>query len=201
MQIYSLPIYPINGVICPDGLLPLKISEEKYLDMVNACIDNKTSFGIVTILPEDVNTNAIGFPLAKTGIAVDIIKKVVSTDGLIDLECVGSRRIKILSCTRENNGQFTGEVTDMPDDIAVTIPDDLMLSSNILNEVLKNVAMVQNSVAEPFQMTSASWVSNRWVEILKLPLLEKQRLMELESPIMRLELIQDILENGFYKNF
>jgi Lon protease-like protein len=40
----------------------------------------------------------------------------------------------------------------------------------------------------------AAWVANRWVELLDLPLLQKQRLMQLDSPILRLELINDILD-------
>jgi Lon protease-like protein len=48
-------------------------------------------------------------------------------------------------------------------------------------------------IVENYQFNDASWVSNRWVELLDLSLLEKQRLMQLDSPIVRLELIYDIL--------
>ena len=38
------------------------------------------------------------------------------------------------------------------------------------------------------------WVANRWCELLPLPLELKQRLMELDNPLVRLELVSDILE-------
>ena len=49
-------------------------------------------------------------------------------------------------------------------------------------------------IVEPYQFDNAAWVANRWVELLDLPLLQKQRLMQMEGPILRLELIQDILD-------
>ena len=38
------------------------------------------------------------------------------------------------------------------------------------------------------------WLSNRWCEILPLPLELKQRLMQLDNPLVRLELVGDVLE-------
>jgi len=48
-------------------------------------------------------------------------------------------------------------------------------------------------VIKPYHFENAAWVANRWVELLDLPLLQKQRLMQLDSPVLRLELIHDIL--------
>ncbi|MDH4377833.1 MAG: peptidase S16, partial [Ramlibacter sp.] len=39
-----------------------------------------------------------------------------------------------------------------------------------------------------------AWVANRWCELLPVPLELKQRLMELENPLVRLELVGDVLE-------
>jgi Lon protease-like protein len=49
-------------------------------------------------------------------------------------------------------------------------------------------------IVKPYQYQDAAWVANRWVELLELPLLEKQRLMQLDSPIVRLELLHDLLD-------
>jgi uncharacterized protein len=197
MPTYLLPIYPLDLVICPGGLLPLKISEARFLDMANDCIKNNTSLGIVTTLAKGDCKHDLGFPLADIGTVVAITSDEVSTDGSMHLQCVGKHRIKIHALTQETKGLLIGEVTDIPNDLRMSIPNDLQLTSNVLSEVLKSVSLVQNSVIQPYQLDSASWVSNRWIEILKLPLIQKNRLMQLESPIVRLELIQDILEKGF----
>jgi Lon protease-like protein len=42
------------------------------------------------------------------------------------------------------------------------------------------------------------WLANRWCEILPLPLELKQRLMQLDNPLVRLELVSDILAQNRY---
>ena len=48
-------------------------------------------------------------------------------------------------------------------------------------------------VRAPYQFADCGWVANRWCELLPLPPHLKQRLMELDSPLMRLELVSDLL--------
>ena len=51
-------------------------------------------------------------------------------------------------------------------------------------------AMVPTAV----QLNDCGWVANRWCELLPVPLELKQRLMELDNPLVRLELVADVLE-------
>ena len=46
----------------------------------------------------------------------------------------------------------------------------------------------------PYQLDDCGWVANRWCELLPIPLALKQHLMELDNPLVRLELVSDILE-------
>ena len=78
------------------------------------------------------------------------------------------------------------------------IPEDLILAQRVLKQLLKNLADQDSTlknmpVVEPYEFDNATWVSNRWVELLDLPMLQKHRLMQMASPILRLELICDIL--------
>jgi Lon protease-like protein len=49
--------------------------------------------------------------------------------------------------------------------------------------------------AEPLQWRDAGWVANRWCELLPIPLAAKQRLMELEDPTIRLQLVDEFLRS------
>jgi Lon protease-like protein len=44
------------------------------------------------------------------------------------------------------------------------------------------------------QLNDCGWVANRWSELLPTPLALKQQLMELENPLVRLELVGDVLD-------
>ena len=55
----EIPLFPLGGVLCPGGVLSLKVFEQRYLDMAAACMKNHTPFGVcLTIMvagttPED----------------------------------------------------------------------------------------------------------------------------------------------------
>lgn len=199
MKTYNLPLFPLNLVVCPDGALPLKIFEARYLDMVRDCLRNKSSFAIVTILPEGETDPDGNFPFANIGTLVNIVDADVTAIGLIMIRCVGQHRVKVDSFTQQADGLVIGEVSDIPNDVSIAVPEDLNPSIKVLKQLLKtladqNLSPTNMPIVEPYQFENAAWVSNRWVELLDLPLLQKQRLMQMESPILRLELIQDILD-------
>jgi uncharacterized protein len=45
----------------------------------------------------------------------------------------------------------------------------------------------------PWKLDDCGWVANRWCELLPVPVALKQRLMELDNPLVRLELVSDVL--------
>lgn len=200
---YSLPLFPLNVVMCPGGLLPLRIFEARYLDMVKKCLRNDSSFAVVSVMPEGTTDPEGNFPFATVGTVFKIIDADVDTVGLMLIRCVGQNRVKVESFDQQDDGLIIGQVIDIPNDIELPIPDDLYGSSKVLTQLLDKLT-AQNTPPDklpypPYQLNDTAWVANRWVELLDLPLLEKQRLMQLDSPVVRLELIQDILTTGNMK--
>jgi Lon protease-like protein len=52
----------------------------------------------------------------------------------------------------------------------------------------------------PWQLEDCGWVANRWCELLPMPLDQKHRMMTLDSPVLRLELVCDMLrQKGILK--
>lgn len=199
MNTYQLPLFPLNIVVCPGGLVPLRIFEARYLDMVKNCLKNNVSFAIVTILPEGETDQEGNFPFANVGTSVEITDTDVTTVGLMMIRCVGEHRVKIKSFTQQVDGLVIGEVSDIANDIELQIPEDLKITSKYLRRLLESlpsqgVLPTNMPVIEPYKFDDASWVANRWIELLDIPLLRKQRLMQLDSPILRLEMIHDILD-------
>lgn len=45
-QQITLPLFPLNTVVFPGGKLPLRIFEQRYLEMIKQAIANDTPFGI-----------------------------------------------------------------------------------------------------------------------------------------------------------
>jgi len=198
MKPYTLPLFPLNVVVCPGGLLPLRIFEARYLDMVRTCLRNKSSFAVVAVMPEGETDPEGYFPFANIGTLVDIVDADVTTVGLMNIRCVGRHRVKVNSYIQQTDGLLVGQVNDIANDLSSAIPEDLESVATSLKDLLvslpaSGVAPENMPVIKPYHFENAAWVANRWVELLDLPLLQKQRLMQLDSPVLRLELIHDIL--------
>jgi uncharacterized protein len=198
MKNYQLPLFPLNLVICPSGLLPLRIFEARYLDMVKTCLKEKSQFAVVTVFPKGKNNLEVNFPFANIGTSVEIIDFDVSTVGTMNIRCIGHHRVKVNTFTQREDGLIVGDVTDVDQDVELPIPEDLEFSSSSLKCLIESlpshgVLPADIPVNKPYNFNDAAWVANRWVELLNLPLLQKQRLMQQDSPIVRLELIHDIL--------
>ena len=44
-----LPLFPLDTVLFPGGVLPLKVFEARYIDMVRDCMKRDAPFGVVRI--------------------------------------------------------------------------------------------------------------------------------------------------------
>jgi Lon protease-like protein len=51
-------------------------------------------------------------------------------------------------------------------------------------------------VLPPYQFDDCAWVANRWSELLPMSAKRKHQLMALDNPLLRLELVNDILDRS-----
>ena len=198
MAFYNLPLFPLNVVVCPKGIMNLRIFEPRYLDMTKTCLRENTSFGIVAVLPETKTDMTGHLPFASVGTVVDILDADVSKEDLIMISCQGSNRIKVNGFIIQEDGLVIGEVSNIANDLQIPIPDDLKKVSENLKRLIESLPEQGISerdipIMKPYEYEDATWVSNRWVELLDISLIDKQRLMQIDSPIVRLELINDAM--------
>lgn len=197
MSTKTFPLFPLKVVIFPQGLLPLRIFEARYLDMVKSCYKDNTEFGVVAVVDEENS----GFPFCDVGTAVRIVDFDVPEIGLINIRCLATERFRVLSANQREDGLWIGEVVSIDNDMATALPEDLIKTSDNLRQLI-NALLKQGftedtlPIAKPYLFDDCAWVANRWIELLNLPLEQKQRFLELDSPVVRLELVQDMfLEN------
>ena len=119
--------------------------------------------------------------------------------GLMVIRCSGTQRFEISSREKLKHGLWIADVTRLDDDQAIAVPDDLRGTANALGKLIRSlqergVPPDQMPLEPPYRLDDCGWGANRWCELLPMPLELKQRLMELDNPLVRLELVSDILE-------
>ena len=209
LKLTSLPLFPLGTVLYPGGLLPLQIFEVRYLDMIGKCHKAGAPFGIVALTegsevrrPKDAGPSGDGFAseaFGSVGTLATITEFSVPQPGLMMIRCVGTQRFEISAREKLKHGLWIANVTRLDDDQSVPVPDDLQRTANALGKLIKSlqerkVPDDQMPLLAPYQLEDCGWVANRWCELLPMPVDLKQRLMELDNPLLRLELVSDILD-------
>lgn len=207
LTLTSLPLFPLNTVLFPGGQLPLRVFEVRYLDMVRKCHQAGAPFGVVALTSgEEVRrpgqTEESFYPV---GTLAQVTTLDALQPGLLHIQCQGHARMRLDRKQLLPHGLWVADVTLMPMDQLIPIPDDLRSTSTALQQVLQTLHQRQTqqqdrvsgpAVALPtaVQLQDCGWVANRWCELLPVPLAQKQQLLELDSPLLRLELVGDLLE-------
>lgn len=198
LSLSSLPLFPLDAVLFPDGRLSLRIFEMRYLNMMRKCQEVGAPFGVVTLIQgQEVLSPKIEveqFGMEGTIASIEHIDFTQS--GLMTVECRGTTRFRIRKYEQLRHGLWIADVRHMPADPAISIPQDLNSVATALEKVLMAVKNRQHflTVATPEQLQDCGWVANRWCELLPIPTALKQNLMSLENPLLRLELVSDVLE-------
>jgi Lon protease-like protein len=191
----ELPLFPLQTVLFPGGLLSLKVFEARYLDLMAACLRETRPFGVVALRSgTEVQRADAKVALAQTGVLAELIEVDSAQAGILQVRCRGTHRFTLDAPHQQSDGLWLAASRTLPD-------DDLVAPAPELHETVRGLANAIASLKslgtepflQPFRFDDAGWVANRWCEILPISLAAKQKLMELTDPLVRLQLVDEFL--------
>ncbi|MFT7772335.1 LON peptidase substrate-binding domain-containing protein [Roseateles sp.] len=197
------PLFPLRSVLFPDGHLPLRIFEPRYLDMVQRCHARGEPFGVVALTAGDEvrRRQGEGFQAEAfhdIGTLARIEQFERTQPGLIEIRARGAQRVRLLQSRCLSHGLWVGRLELLADDAVVAVPEDLRPAALQLQDLMagwaQRAAAAELPVQPPYRWDDAGWLANRWAELLPMPLAARQRLMAMDNPLLRLELVVDRLD-------
>lgn len=201
-----LPLFPLQTVLFPDGFLPLRIFEVRYLDMIPRQHRAGAPFGVVCLSEgSEVRRAAPGgegfaheaFHPVGTLARIDELQH--PQPGLLLLRCTGTQRFRLRRSAQQKFGLWVAEVDLIAADAFVPVPADLAFVREALQTLLQRIGQSAEPgglpLHPPYRWNDCGWLANRWCELLPLDATPKQRFMAVESPLLRLELVADALRS------
>lgn len=179
----TIPLFPLNAVLFPEGPLKLRIFEARYVDMIGRCMREGICFGVAMIL-EGVEAGGEASTV-RIGTSARIVDFERLEDGLLGITALGEQSFSIESVSRQSDGLNVAHVQWLPPESAAPVPEDSAYLVRLLQHALPQMAPIYDFT--PIRYEDASWIGARLVEILPLPLEEKQLCLELQDPLKRLE--------------
>ncbi len=186
----DVAIFPLNAVLFPGGILPLRIFEQRYMDMAAACMRNDQPFGICLIK----SGKEVGVPATpeEVGCTTRIVEWEMQQLGLLSVKTRGEQRFRIRESGVTASGLTRATIEFLPDDEDTQLGDEFPACSKLLKAVIDQHG--SQIVSEPMEFESASWVGARLAEILPVPLAAKQKLLELQDARQRIEILDKFLK-------
>lgn len=186
----EIPIFPLRTVLFPGGRLPLRIFEQRYLDMVRHCTSTDSGFGVCYIVRSEDESGVMR--TARVGTLAHIIDWYTMEDGLLGLTSEGSVRFILQDERIADNGLLIGNVEFLAEPSHVEVPAEFDVLSQVLSRYLEKVSEHYPDY-EPENLQDANWVGYRLAELLPIGGIEKQHLLELTEPLDRLQSLLDVL--------
>ncbi|MET0963934.1 MAG: LON peptidase substrate-binding domain-containing protein [Noviherbaspirillum sp.] len=198
-----LPLFPLDTVLFPGGVLPLKVFEARYIDMVRDCMKREAPFGVVRI-KSGKEVGAAAQP-DRVGCLAHIVEWDMPSLGLLMLQTSGSQRFRILETRVLADQRIEARIELIADDAEAPASTELAACAAALKKVIDDISAAARAGGEsgfsPFpaelRLDSACWVANRWCEILPISTLARQKLLELSDAQSRLTIVhQYLLQHG-----
>jgi Lon protease-like protein len=183
----DLPLFPLNTVLFPGMSLSLHIFEERYKAMIGQCIKTAQPFGVVLIRSgEEVGSHAAVHTIGTTA---HITKVERLPEGRLNIVTLGYRRFRILH-VRQDLPYLVGRVEEFPLSRADD-PDARNVARSVLPllrrylgilATLGNVELDLGTVP-----TDPQTLAYLTAIILKMPMKDKQELLDMPDLVMLLQ--------------
>ncbi len=168
-------------MLFPGGRLPLRIFEQRYMEMAKACLRDGSPFGVCAIR----EGNEVGAPALPYDVGT--LAKIGQWDmpqlGVLEVVALAGERFRIVERRVQADGLQLARVTRLAAENDAPVTESAAACVRLLERLIEQHAGL---LPQPHRLDSASWVGARLAELLPLPLAERQALLELDDPVERL---------------
>jgi Lon protease-like protein len=180
-------LFPLGTVLFPEGVLPLKVFEQRYIELTKACLRDDSPFG-VCLIREGGEVGIAALP-ESVGCLATISQWDMPQFGLFHLVTRGGRRFRLRETRVGANQLISAEVDLLPEDPAGGDVDPLC--GEVLKAIIDKVGAAH--FPAPLRLDDAAWVGYRLAEVLPLELAEKQELLEITDATARFQRLRQFL--------
>ena len=189
----TVPVFPLQTVLFPASLLPLRIFEVRYMDMAKACLREGSPFTVCLIK----EGSEVGTPAVPE--AIGCLARIADCDmeelGILKVTAEGEERIRIVSSEVTRAGLIVAEVEEYgAEAVSEAVSEGtqgLEESVEFLRKVIAGIG--EQRFAAPLRFDDPTWVSFRLAEILPLRNDVKQKLLEVTDTTLRIAILHHFL--------
>ena len=186
---FTLPLFPLNTILFPGGVLSLKVFEQRYMDMAKRCLQDQTQFG-VCLIKEGAEVAVPALPY-NVGTLARIDTWDMPQLGVLNVRAVGVQRFQILEYKTEADGLLIAQALKLPLENASPLRSQHAPCASVLKHIIAQAGATKFEA--PFNFDDGVWVGYRLAEILPIKSSAKQSMLEMNDTLVRLDVLHKFL--------
>lgn len=186
----KLALFPLSAHLLPGGIMPLRIFEPRYQRMIAEVRQREFALCMLDLRQPEALRNM--YPIATR---VKIIDFDLLPDGLLGITVLGVDRVQITDLWQEDDGLRVGEVAPLPQWQSSRLNAEQHPLARALQDVFNDYPEYAALYQRP-DWDDASWVVQRWLEVLPIPVVQKQWLVAAKDNRRALSLLSGLLSRA-----
>lgn len=184
----DLPLFPLHTVLFPHARLPLHIFEPRYREMIDRCLREDLAFGVL-LIKEGVEVGGAAIPYS-IGTVAQIVDAEHLPDGRMNIVTHGVVRFRLLE-QFDTHPYLSGHIELIPQ--ARVDQAEVEAEFSDVRRIFAEYVQMFNRTNEPGDEPELNLPDDPAVlsylvaAVLPLNMLEKQKLLEIDSTRERLE--------------
>ena len=179
-------------------MLPLRVFEARYMDMVRRAMRDASEFGVCLIRK--------GYEVGERAIETETIGCRARIDdwnmeqlGVLQIATTGTERFQIVSHAVQADGLMIADVEPLEREPYAPLPEEAAACASLLERIVSQWEASEQAsdphagnrppIARPYRLDDATWVGNRLSEVLPVSLSAKQKLMALTDGPTRITIV------------
>ncbi|ENQ8701263.1 LON peptidase substrate-binding domain-containing protein [Vibrio harveyi] len=184
-------LFPLTSVVLPEGKMNLRIFEPRYQRMVKECSVQNVGFG-VCLVGSGEDPKAVG-SVSSIGTLVTIVDFETLSDGLLGITVVGEKRFTVTRVRADSDGLRHAEVEWIENWCEPTPTPNFLYLSKQLDHIYEQFPQVGRLYQHRFY-DDASWVTQRWLELLPLDSALFEKLVGAKDCLPALEFLNQAID-------
>lgn len=185
----KIPLFPLDAVLFPNGALPLRIFEPRYLDMISDCMKSESGIGVVLI--QEGHESGVAAKAHDLGTMSFISYWHKRSDGMLGITLTGEQRFRVLSTEIKANQLTIAEVELLPDFKKVEKEYVNESFIKLLKQIIAQLEPPYSTMKKYYD--NMDWVSARLIELLPLQLKDKQSMLSMNDVNERIDYLHPLL--------
>ena len=183
----EIPLFPLRSVLFPGGVLPLRIFEPRYVDMISRCMREQIGFGVVLIregVEARQNADDAQPDIFEYGTEARIVDFNQADNGLLGIVAQGGRKLRVHETRTQADHLLLGDVEFLAEEPeGELLPEHEGLVS-MLRALSEHPLVQQLNLQIDYEQARS--VSLRLADLLPIEPEIKQALLQLRWPRERL---------------